>query len=105
MPTRAPLRCRSATSWAARRSARRRHGGRGRDAGAPLTDITAAPRRESYEKELKQRGARLAGLRKQLEPLEEEAIKKMPAEDQRASEGADRPRVLRKVPQFLSGQK
>src|SRR5262249_18465857 len=83
----------------------RRYGGRGMDPGATLTDITAVSRRETYEKELKQREARLAALRKQLEPLEEEAIKKMPAEDQRASEGADRPRILRKVPQFLSGQK
>jgi len=28
--------------------------------------------------------------------IEEEAIKKMPAEDQRASEGLDRPQVVKK---------
>jgi hypothetical protein len=33
--------------------------------------------------------------------LEDAAIKKMPAEDQRASEGLDRPLVVKKVPAFL----
>ena len=36
--------------------------------------------------------------------IEDAAIKKMPADDQRASEGPDRPRVIAKVPQFLEGQ-
>ena len=35
--------------------------------------------------------------------VEDEAIKKMPAEDQRAAEGADRPKVVAKVPKFLEG--
>src|SRR5438874_9351153 len=36
---------------------------------------------------------------------EEEAIKKMPAEDQRASEGPERPQVVKKVPSFLEGER
>lgn len=69
-----------------------------------LSDITPKERRSTYEEELKQREKRLAELTRQMTVLEEVAIKKMPAEDQRASEGADRPNIVRKVPKYLDGK-
>ena len=36
--------------------------------------------------------------------IEDEAIKKMPAEDQRAAEGPDRPQVVAKSCRILDGQ-
>ncbi len=66
-----------------------------------LTDITPPEQRKVYETEWKQRQEQIAELSRQMLVLEEAAIKKMPAADQRASEGADRPRVLRLVPMFL----
>jgi hypothetical protein len=82
----------------------RRYGGRGQDPGATLTDITPREKRSGYEADLKRRQARVGELTKTMTAIEDEAIKKMPAADQRASEGADRPRVVRKVPQFLDGK-
>jgi hypothetical protein len=41
-------------------------------------------------------------LEKKMALTEAEAIKKMPAEDQRAAEGLDRPSVIKKVPAFLA---
>jgi mono/diheme cytochrome c family protein len=65
------------------------------------TDITPFEQRKVYEKELAERMARLDELVKQMTVIEDAAIKKMPAEDQRASEGLDRPQVVKKVPMFL----
>jgi len=46
--------------------------------------------------------ARKAELTVLMTKIEDEAIKKMPAEDQRAAEGPDRPQVLRKIKPFLT---
>src|SRR5436305_3389595 len=66
-----------------------------------MTDVTPAARRKTYEGELKEREARIAELRRQMTALEDAAIKKMPAEDQRAAEGPDRPQVVAKVGKFF----
>lgn len=58
-----------------------------------LTDIT--PNREVYEAELKVREARIATLTREMEKIEDTVIKRMPAEEQRASEGPDRGKVIR----------
>ena len=69
-----------------------------------LTDISPPDRRKLYEDELRQRQARIDELKRKMVAVENEAIKKMPAEDQRASEGPDRPQVVAKVPQFLGDE-
>ncbi len=66
------------------------------------TDITAFEQRKVYEKELAERMTKLTELTKEMTAIEDAAIKKMPAEDQRASEGLDRPLVVKKVPTFLA---
>ena len=66
-----------------------------------LSDVTPPERRKVYEAALKERQGRIDDLAKAMVGLEDAAIKTMPAEDQRASEGLDRPRVVAKVPQFL----
>jgi mono/diheme cytochrome c family protein len=66
-----------------------------------LIDITPAAKRATYEAELKKREDRIDELTRLMTVIEDAAIKKMPAEDQRASEGLDRPQVVAKVPQFL----
>lgn len=68
---------------------------------ANLTDITPPEKRSTYEGDLKARKAKIAELVNQMVAIEDEAIKKMPAEDQRAAEANDRPQVILKVPQFL----
>jgi hypothetical protein len=72
---------------------------------ANLTDVTPPERRGTYEGELRTRKAQIAELTRLMEAIEDEAIKKMPAEDQRAAEANDRPQVVRKVPQFLDAPK
>ncbi|MBA4065373.1 MAG: hypothetical protein C0501_17005 [Isosphaera sp.] len=70
-----------------------------------LTDISPPNQRQVYEAELKKREARLAEIRKAMEAVEDEVIKTLPAEDQRASEGPDRPQVVRnKVVPALKGK-
>jgi len=69
-----------------------------------LTDITPPERRAAYEADLKQREARKAELSAAMRKLEDEAIKRMPAEDQRAAEGIDRPQVLRKLKRFFTAE-
>src|SRR5262249_4003031 len=59
-------------------------------------------KREKYERVLKEREARIAELVKAMEKIEDAAIKKMPAEDQRAAEGVDRPQVVRKLKDFFT---
>jgi mono/diheme cytochrome c family protein len=71
---------------------------------ANLTDITPPERRATYEGELRERKAKIADLTRQMVTLEDIAIKKMPAEDQRAAEANDRPQVIKKVPGFLDAE-
>src|SRR5262249_18614484 len=52
-----------------------------------LTDISPPEKRGQYDAELKERQARIEDLKKRMTAIENEAIKKMPAEDQRAAEG------------------
>src|SRR5262245_26895285 len=70
-----------------------------------LTDVTPPERRSTYEAEFLERKAQISKLTEQMTALEDEAIKKMPAEDQRAAEANDREQVVRKVPQFLDESK
>ncbi len=67
-----------------------------------LSDITPPGRRKVYEEQLRKRDIEVAELGKKMAGYEESAIKQMPAEDQRASEGVERPAILKKVPQFLN---
>jgi Protein of unknown function (DUF1553)/Protein of unknown function (DUF1549)/Planctomycete cytochrome C len=70
-----------------------------------LTDITPPAERSKYEAELKKRQTRLAEIKKAMEVIEDEFIKSLPAEDQRAAEGNDRPQVVaRKVVPGLKGK-
>ena len=84
------------------RDIRRYSGDRNPRSTSNLTDITSPEIRKGYEKELTERKSRIEKLKKDMEKIEDEAIKKMPAEDQRASEGPDRPLVVRKVPKYLT---
>ncbi len=70
-----------------------------------LTDISPPDQRKVYEEELKKRMARTAEITKAMEAIEDEVIKTLPAEDQRAAEGNDRPQVVSgKVVPALKGQ-
>jgi hypothetical protein len=66
-----------------------------------ISDVTSPEARAEYETELKKREIRKADLKMAMEQLENEVIKRMSAEDQRASEGAERPQVLRKLKGFF----
>jgi len=66
------------------------------------TDISQPALRKTYEVEWNARTAKIKELTGAMTALEEIAIKKMSAEDQRASEGNDRPLVLRKLPKFFT---
>ena len=68
---------------------------------ANLTDVTSPEKRATYEGEWKERKVKIAELTGKMTAIEDAAIKKMPAEDQHAAEGTDRPQVVRKVPEFL----
>ncbi|MCE9534659.1 MAG: DUF1549 and DUF1553 domain-containing protein [Planctomycetes bacterium] len=70
-----------------------------------FSDITPANERKAYEEKLRKVEIEISDLSKRIVALEEEAIKKMPGVDQRASEGAGRPAVLKKVPGFLDPPK
>ncbi len=70
-----------------------------------LTDISPPEKRKTYEADLKRREAQLGELTAKMTALEDAAIKTMPAEDQRAAEGIDRPQVVLKVPKFLDGDR
>ncbi|MBM3981616.1 MAG: DUF1553 domain-containing protein [Planctomycetes bacterium] len=70
-----------------------------------LSDITPPDQRQVYEADLKKREARVAVLKKMMEAIEDEIIKTLPAEDQRAAEGIDRPQVVdKKVIPLLKGK-
>jgi mono/diheme cytochrome c family protein len=69
------------------------------------TDITPPERRKLYEAAEKDRQEKLGELNKKMVAIENEIIKTMAAEDQRASEGPERPRIVAKVPLLLQGEK
>lgn len=63
-------------------------------------DITPFEKRKIYEAELKDRQDTIAKLKAETVVLENIIIKRMNAEDQRASEGLDRHLVLKKLKEF-----
>ena len=65
------------------------------------TDISPSERRVVYTKDLRDCEARVETLRKEMTAIEDEAIKTMPSEDRVAAAGADRPKVVAKMPAFL----
>lgn len=67
-----------------------------------LTDISPAAERKQYEEKEKQREELMRELRIKMTELENEAIKKMPAEDQRKSESSARRQVVTKVKEFMT---
>jgi hypothetical protein len=71
-----------------------------------LTDLAPPGTRAAYEDELRQRDARLEELRQAMRKIEEVAIAKMPAGDQRAAEGPGRAGVIRdKLKDYLSAER
>jgi mono/diheme cytochrome c family protein len=70
-----------------------------RDVRSPnnLTDIAPPEVRARYEAELKQRQVRLSEIRGRMTMIENMAIRQLPAEDQRAAEGSQRPQVVIKA--------
>jgi mono/diheme cytochrome c family protein len=71
---------------------------------AHLTDVSPPQERAVYEGELRRRQDRMTELQGAMRKIEDEAIRKMPAADQRAAEGAGRPQVLRKLRRFLTAE-
>jgi mono/diheme cytochrome c family protein len=69
-----------------------------------LTDISPPGERSKYQAELTRRQERLVAIRAAMTAIEDEGIKKLPAEDQRAAEGPDRPQVVSKLVPLLQGQ-
>ena len=67
-----------------------------------LTDISPPEKRRTYEAEMAQREAEKTRLIREMTRIEDEAIKRMPAEDQRAAEGVDRPAVVAKLKEFFT---
>jgi mono/diheme cytochrome c family protein len=68
-----------------------------------VTDLAPPNARAAYEKELAQRDARLEELRLAMRKIENAAIPKMSAEDQRTTEGPGRTALLRrKLKDFLT---
>ncbi len=66
------------------------------------SDISPAELKKTYETELNARNSKIESLTKTIVSLENATIKLMPSEDQRASEGLDRPLVLKKLPKFFT---
>ncbi len=69
-----------------------------------LTDVSPPRERGKYEAELKKRQDRFAELTAAMTKIEDEAIEKMPAEDQRAAEGPERPQVVRKLRRYFTAE-
>ncbi|HQR08726.1 MAG TPA: DUF1549 domain-containing protein [Gemmatales bacterium] len=65
-----------------------------------LTDISSPEKRKQYEAEFAVRQQRVEKLAAQMVALEDTIIKRMPEEEQRASEGLDRPAVIKKLDKF-----
>lgn len=70
-----------------------------------LVDISTPEVKKAYEAEFQKRQAAIDAVSQQMVAIEDAAIKKMPAEDQRASEGLDRPQVVKKIREFLDASK
>jgi mono/diheme cytochrome c family protein len=69
------------------------------------SDVTSPDQRAKYEAELLKRQARVGQIKTAMAAIEDEVIKTLPAEDQRAAEGNDRPQVVaKKVVPALMGQ-
>lgn len=66
-------------------------------------DISPPEIRKTYEEELERRRVEREAIAREMTALEDQVIKRMPEEDQRASEGLDRPVVLKKLPAFFQG--
>lgn len=66
-----------------------------------LADISSPEQKKAYEAEFQKRQSAVQKLTAQMVAIEDAAIKKMPAEEQRASEGLDRPQVVKKIKDFL----
>lgn len=83
-----------------------RYGGRGGiDVKVAQTDITPPEIRSKYEGKLKEQQARIDDLSARMTQLEDAAIAKMPAKDQRAAEGPDRAKVLkRQLHEYLGAE-
>lgn len=64
-------------------------------------DITPLERRNLYQGELRQRQDRIDALKAEKTELENIVIRRMNSEDQRASEGLDRPLVLQKLKDYF----
>ncbi|MCS7271740.1 MAG: DUF1549 and DUF1553 domain-containing protein, partial [Gemmataceae bacterium] len=77
-----------------------------RDVRSPnnLTDISPPELRARYEQEWQKRQARLAEIQRQMTAIEDAAIRQLPAEDQRAAEGPERPKVVAKIIPLLGGE-
>jgi hypothetical protein len=67
-----------------------------------LSDLTPPAVRAIYEEQLKRHEAGMVELGQALRRIEDEAIRRMPAADQRAAEGPERPRVLAKLERSLA---
>jgi len=69
-----------------------------------LTDITPPERRKRYEEEYSHREREMGKLQQDLTILEDQVIRRMPAEDQRAAEGMDREVVIKKIGKYASAE-
>jgi hypothetical protein len=67
-----------------------------------LTDISSPDLRKIHEQEEKEIEANKAKIIDAMRQIEDAAIKKMPAEDQHAAEGVDRPAVVTKISDYLT---
>ena len=67
-----------------------------------LADISSPEHKKAYEAEFQQRQKEIEELTRQMVVIEDAAIRKMSAEEQRAAEGLDRPQVVNKIKGFLS---
>lgn len=77
---------------------------RGVNSSNNATDITPPEKRKVYEQELKDRDAAIKELERQMRPIENAAIKKMPPEDQLKVDDGKREEVVRQVPKYLEGK-
>jgi mono/diheme cytochrome c family protein len=66
-----------------------------------LADVTPPEKRKLYEADEAKRTAEMEKLKAEMKPIEDEAIKKMPAEDQLAVDNGKRDEIVRRVPRYL----
>lgn len=69
-----------------------------------LADISTPEDKARYQAEFAARQTKIGELKAAMEAIENEAILKMPAEEQRAAEGLDRPQVVAKIKGFLPAE-